>query len=238
MIGIRRSHERGYFDHGWLKTHHTFSFGEYVSPEFHDFRTLRVLNEDRVAPGAEFGRHGHRDMEIVTCVLAGELQHHDSLGNGSIIRPGEFQRMTAGSGVQHSEGNPSPNLPAHFYQIWLFPDQRGLTPEYEQRAFDRTETSDRWRTVASPDGRDQSLRIHQNAVLLRSHLSVGRQLALPLQPDRAGWLQVMQGTATLRDSSDQVIAELQTGDGVLMTDERAISVTATTDADLLFFDLP
>src|SRR6202166_2979295 len=163
MIRVRNAGERGHFDHGWLDTYHTFSFGDYHDSAHMGFRILRVINDDRVQPGQGFGMHGHRDMEIVTYVLDGALEHKDSMGNGSIIRAGELQRMTAGTGIRHSEFNPSATEPVHLYQIWLLPERRGLSPRYEQRAFDEHERKGRLRVVASPDGRDDSLRIHQDA---------------------------------------------------------------------------
>ncbi len=153
MVAIRRAHQRGHFNHGWLDTYHTFSFGDYYDPAHTQVRSLRVMNEDRVAPGQGFGMHGHRDMEIVTYVLSGALEHRDSLGNGSVLRPGELQRMTAGTGIRHSEFNPSPDEPVHLYQIWLLPERPGLTPGYEQKAFPAEGRQNRWQLVASPDGR-------------------------------------------------------------------------------------
>src|SRR3954468_4378211 len=165
MFIIRKSADRGHFDHGWLDTYHTFSFADYYDPANMGFRSLRVMNEDRVAPGGGFGMHGHRDMEIVTCVLSGALEHKDSLGHGEVLRPGEFQHRTAGRGIRHSEFNPSASEPVHLYQIWLLPERAGLTPSYEQKAFAESEKRDRWRLVASPDGGDGSLTIRQDARL-------------------------------------------------------------------------
>src|SRR5437588_5913412 len=165
MIRIRKASERGHFDHGWLDTYHTFSFGDYYDPAHMGFRALRVINDDRVQPGQGFGMHGHRDMEIITYVLEGTLEHRDSLGNGEVLRPGELQHMTAGTGVRHSEFNPSETEAVHLYQIWLLPDRRSLPPGYEQTAFPAAERQGRLRVVASPDGRDGSLRIHQDATL-------------------------------------------------------------------------
>src|SRR5213075_3397835 len=162
MMKIRRSAERGHFDHGWLNTYHTFSFADYYDEAFMGFRTLRVINEDRVRGGNGFGTHGHRDMEIVSYVLEGELEHRDSMGNGSIIRPGDVQRMTAGTGVRHSEANPTPDAPVHFLQIWILPERPGLPPGYEQRAFPASERQGRLRLVASRDGREGSVTIHQD----------------------------------------------------------------------------
>src|SRR3989442_11355181 len=170
MITIRKAEDRGHFDFGWLDTYHTFSFGEYYDPEFMGFRSLRVINEDRVAPRNGFPTHGHRDMEIITYVLEGELEHRDSMGNGSVIRPGEVQRMTAGTGVTHSEYNPSPGEAVHFLQIWILPERQGLPPSYEQRVFAAAELQGRLRLVASRDRRDGALTVHQDARLLAAPL--------------------------------------------------------------------
>src|SRR5947208_2815335 len=171
MFHLRQAAERGHFNHGWLDTYHTFSFGDYYDPTHMGFRALRVINEDRVAPGQGFGMHGHRDMEIVTIVLEGALEHRDSLGNGEVLRPGELQRMSAGTGIRHSEFNPSPTEPVHLYQIWLWPRAQGLTPSYEQKPFDSKQKRDRLQLVAAPDGRDGSLTIHQDAELYLGALS-------------------------------------------------------------------
>src|SRR5262245_15196351 len=170
MLTIRLRNQRGHFDHGWLNTYHTFSFADYFDPAHHNFRALRVINEDRVAPGQGFGMHGHRDMEIVTIVLSGALEHRDSLGNGEVLRPGELQRMTAGTGIRHSEFNPSDKEPVHLYQIWLLPERAGLKPGYEQKPFDPVEKHNRLRLVASPDAADGSLTIHQDARLYLADL--------------------------------------------------------------------
>src|SRR5262245_30391638 len=170
MLSIRKSADRGHFNHGWLDTYHTFSFGDYYDPEQMGFRALRVINEDRVAPGTGFGMHGHHDMEIVTIVLSGALEHKDSLGNGEVLRPGEFQRMTAGRGIRHSEFNPSATEPVHLYQIWLLPRQPRLPPSYEQKPFDPAARSGRWQLVASRDGADGSLTIQQDARIYLANL--------------------------------------------------------------------
>src|SRR5437588_1646080 len=170
MFSIRKSSDRGHFDHGWLNTYHTFSFADYYDPAQMGFRSLRVINEDRVAPGMGFGMHGHRDMEIVTYVLAGALEHKDSMGNGAVLRPGELQRMSAGTGIRHSEFNPSTAEPVHLYQIWLVPSDKGLTPSYEQKSFPEADKHNRLRRVASPDGLDGALTIHQNAELYLASL--------------------------------------------------------------------
>jgi redox-sensitive bicupin YhaK (pirin superfamily) len=231
MIRIRKSHERGHADHGWLDTYHTFSFADYFDPAHMGFRALRVLNEDRVQPAQGFGTHGHRDMEIVTLVLEGALAHKDSLGNGSVLRPGELQRMTAGTGVRHSEFNPSDREHVHFYQVWLLPARAGLPPGYEQRAFGDDEKRGRWRLVASPDGRDGSLTIHQDANLYLSVLDDGQQLTHELKPGRHSWLQVLRGSVELNGRP------LSAGDGAAVSDEPALTVKAAGPSEVLLFDL-
>ena len=231
MIQIRKSGERGHFHHGWLDTFHTFSFSEYHDPRHMGFRTLRVMNEDRVAPGEGFGMHGHRDMEILTCVLSGALEHKDSLGNGEILRPGEFQRMSAGSGIRHSEFNPSSTEPVHLYQIWILPERRGLTPSYEQKRFDDIPTSGAWRVVASDDARDGSLKISQDARVYRATLPAGGSSTYEIPPQRHAWLQVMSGRVTLGGQT------LTAGDGAALSDEQKVELTAAETADLLLFDL-
>lgn len=231
MIQVRKAQDRGHFDHGWLDTYHTFSFGDYSDPAHHHFRTLRVMNEDRVAPGQGFGMHPHRDMEIVTYVLSGALEHRDSMGNGEVLRPGELQRMTAGTGVLHSEFNPSETEPVHLYQIWLFPERKGLEPSYEQRAFPDEEKHNRWRVVASRDGREGSLTIHQDAELRLAALDAGRSLEYALPAGRHAWLQVLRGAVTLNGE------ELHAGDGAAVSDEAQLTLTAAVDTEVLLFDL-
>ncbi|HEY8503025.1 MAG TPA: pirin family protein [Gemmataceae bacterium] len=231
MIQVRRSAERGHFNHGWLDTFHTFSFAGYYDPDHMGFRALRVINEDRVRPGAGFGTHGHRDMEIVTYVLEGALQHRDSMGNGSVLRPGEFQRMSAGTGVEHSEFNPSDSEPVHLYQIWLLPDRRGHEPSYEQKDFPEAEKQDRLRLVASPDGRDSSLTIHQDAFVYLTRLGDGREVAHALGPGRHAWLQVLRGGAGLNGQP------LEAGDGAAVSGEAGITLRGRGDAELMLFDL-
>lgn len=230
MITLRLSAERGHLNHGWLDTYHTFSFSEYRDPHHMHFRALRVINEDRVAAGQGFGEHPHRDMEILTCILSGELQHRDSMGNGSIIRAGEWQRMSAGSGITHSEFNPSSDQSVHLLQIWLFPDEKSLTPEYEQRDFSQS-PANVWTVVASPDGQDSSLRIHQDARLLQAKLTPGAQLTYDLPPGRYGWLQVMRGTLDANGHA------LSAGDAAAYRDEPQVALQASTDAEVLLFDL-
>lgn len=231
MLQIRPAHQRGHFDHGWLDTNHTFSFADYYDPAQTGFRSLRVINEDRVAPGQGFGMHGHRDMEIVTIVLSGALEHRDSLGNGEVLRPGELQRMSAGTGIRHSEFNPSPAESVHLYQIWLLPGQKGLTPSYEQKAFPDDEKRNRLRLVASPDGRDGSLTIYQDAELYLASLAEGAGVTHSLRSGRGAWLQVLAGNVIVNDRP------LAAGDGVAVSDEAALSVKAAPDAEVLLFDL-
>src|SRR5581483_6022908 len=197
MITIRKSGDRGHAEHGWLDSRHTFSFADYYDQDQMGFRTLRVINEDRVRPGEGFGTHPHRDMEIVSYVLEGALEHKDSLGTSSVIRPGEVQRMTAGSGVLHSEYNPSQKEPVHFLQIWILPEKKGLRPGYEQKAFPDDQRSNRLRLVASRDGRDGSLTIHQDVDLYSTLLEKGKAVSHALQPGRHAWIQVTRGGLTL-----------------------------------------
>ena len=228
MIQIRKAVDRGHFDHGWLDTYHTFSFADYYDPEFMGFRALRVINEDRVQPGRGFGTHSHRDMEIVTYVLEGELQHRDSMGTGSIIRPGEVQRMSAGTGVLHSEVNPSRDRSVHLLQIWLLPDRRGLKPEYEQKTFPAEERADRLRLVASHDGSDGSLTIHQDAKILAG--TIRDSVQYDLQPGRYAWLQVARGGLDLNGQT------LNAGDGAAIENEPTLTLRGK-DAEVLLFDL-
>src|SRR5512142_137155 len=197
MITVRRSGERGHFDHGWLDTRHTFSFAAYHDPAHMGFRSLRVINEDRVRPGEGFGRHGHRDMEILSYVLSGVLAHRDSSGGGGELRPGEVQRMSAGTGIRHSEFNGSDREPVHFLQIWLLPDRPGHRPSYEQRAFPEAERRGVLRLVASPDGAEGSTVIHQDARVFATLLGPGRTLEHPLAPGRHAWVQVARGAVQL-----------------------------------------
>jgi redox-sensitive bicupin YhaK (pirin superfamily) len=230
MIRVRKA-ERGHFDHGWLDTQHTFSFGDYYDPAHLGFRSLRVINDDQVQPGQGFGMHGHRDMEIVTYVLDGALEHRDSLGNGSIIKAGELQRMTAGTGVRHSEFNPSDTEWVHLYQIWLLPQRKGLEPSYEQMAVGEEDRRGRFRLVASPDGVDGSLTIHQDARLYLASLSPGEAVAHEIEPGRAAWVQVLRGSMNVLGH------DLAAGDGVAVTEESAVSVQATVPSEVLLFDL-
>jgi redox-sensitive bicupin YhaK (pirin superfamily) len=231
MIRIRRSHERGYADHGWLKTFHTFSFATYQDPQHVRFRALRVMNEDEIAPGEGFGTHPHHDMEIVTYVLSGALEHRDSMGNGEILRPGEFQRMTAGTGIEHSEFNPSATEPVHLYQIWLFPERKSIEPSYEQKAFPIAERANRLQLVASRHGDGGSLVIHQDARIFLANLSPGSSVTHTIDPGRHAWLQVLRGRVTV----DGVV--LEAGDGAAASDEPSLALTADEAAEVMLFDL-
>jgi quercetin 2,3-dioxygenase len=231
MIRVRKAGERGHFDHGWLNTYHTFSFGDYYDPVHLGFRSLRVINDDRVQPGQGFGMHGHRDMEIVTYVLDGALQHKDSLGNGSIIRAGELQRMTAGTGVRHSEFNPSDKEAVHLYQIWLLPERKGLKPSYEELALGKDQKRGQFRLVASPNGADGSMTIHQDARLYLGSLLPGQAVAHSIESGRAAWIQVLRGNVNSLGN------DLSAGDGVAITDENTVAVRAVALSDVLLFDL-
>jgi redox-sensitive bicupin YhaK (pirin superfamily) len=231
MITVRRSAERGHFDHGWLDTYHTFSFSRYYDPRHMGFRALRVINEDHIRPGRGFGTHPHEDMEIITYVLEGGLAHRDSLGTGSVIRPGELQRMTAGTGITHSEFNASETNPVHLYQIWILPEREGLEPSYEQRAFPRADRADRLQLVASPDGAEDSLIIRQDVRLYLASLGDGREVFHELAPRRHAWLQVLRGRVVLDGSS------LDAGDGAAISGEPSLAVRADGAAEVMLFDL-
>ena len=231
MIRVRRSGERGQFDHGWLDTRHTFSFAGYYDPAQMGFRALRVINEDRIRPGQGFGTHGHRDMEIVTYVLEGALAHRDSLGTGSVLRAGELQRMTAGTGITHSEFNASATEPVHLYQIWLRPEREGLEPSYEQRAIPGSETRGRLRLVAAPDGRDGALVIRQDARLYLASLEAGQEVEHGLRPGRHAWVQVLRGGLDLDGQA------LSAGDGAAISDATGLAIRAAGPAEVLLFDL-
>jgi len=231
MLAIRRSHERGHANHGWLDTHYTFSFSDYYDPEHVHFRTLRVINDDRVAGGGGFPMHPHRDMEIVTYVLEGGLEHRDSMGNGSVIRPGDVQRMSAGTGVTHSEFNASKTEPVHLLQIWMFPERKGIKPSYEQKAFSEADKRSRLRLVASPDGRDGSVTIHQDNEMYATVLRKGETVRHELKPERHAWVQVARGSVKLNGQ------ELAEGDGAAISEEKAIELAGVKDAELLLFDL-
>lgn len=231
MITLRRSGDRGHFDHGWLKTWHTFSFADYRDPRHMHFRTLRVINEDIVQPGMGFGTHPHRDMEIITYVLEGELEHRDSMGNGSIIRPGEVQYMSAGSGVTHSEFNPSKTDPVHLMQIWIFPSAKGLPPRYEQRQFPPLSNTGRMTLLASGDGREGSIEIRQDARLAAAALRAGETARYEIDAGRSGWLQVLRGELALNGET------LSAGDGAAIEDVTTIDLAAKRESQVLLFDL-
>jgi hypothetical protein len=231
MTEIRRSHERGYADHGWLKSYHTFSFADYFDPRHVEFGALRVINEDRVEAGAGFGTHGHRDMEIISYVLEGELAHKDSMGNGSVIRPGDVQRMSAGSGVRHSEFNNSSAEQVHFLQIWIQPDRPGLEPSYEETHFSAEEKRGRLRLIASADGADGSVTIHQDARLYAGLFDGGERATLTVPDNRRIYVHVARGTIT---ANGEVLA---TGDALKLTDASALKLSDGADAEVLVFDL-
>lgn len=231
MIEIRNGSDRGHFDHGWLNTYHTFSFGDYQDPKHMGFRSLRVMNEDRVQPGQGFGTHAHRDMEIISYVLEGALEHKDNIGNGSILKAGEFQSMTAGTGVQHSEFNPSRTDVVHFYQIWIIPERRGLEPSYEQRQFNDREKHGQLKLVASRDGRSGSLTLHQDVAVYLCSLDAGEQVTHGLGPGRHAWAQLLRGTA-------QVNAHpLAAGDGAAISEETVLVLQAKEASEWMLFDL-
>ncbi|BDG03062.1 pirin family protein [Anaeromyxobacter oryzae] len=233
MITIRKADERGHFDHGWLDTRHTFSFADYHDDAHMGFRALRVINEDRVTPGEGFGRHGHRDMEILSYVLSGALAHQDSTGGGGVLRPGEVQRMSAGTGVMHSEFNGSKEEPVHFLQIWLLPDRAGHAPSYEQKAYPEAERRGRLRLVASPDGAEGSTTIHQDARVYATLLAPGEAVTLPLARGRHAWVQVARGEVDLNGRL------LRAGDGAALSDEPAVGLGGKGSgvAEVLVFDL-
>jgi redox-sensitive bicupin YhaK (pirin superfamily) len=233
MITIRPAQERGHFDHGWLQTSHTFSFADYFDPKHTQFRALRVINEDFVQPGYGFGTHPHRDMEIVTYVLEGGLAHKDSMGNGSTIRPGDVQRMSAGSGVLHSEYNHSKDELVHLLQIWILPEKKNLAPSYEQKTYSDDDKRNRLRLVASRDGRDGSVTIHQDASIYGSVLENGQSVRHELAPGRHAWIQVARGSVTVNGKT------LQHGDGAAVTDEPSVELTGAgpQPAEILLFDL-
>ncbi len=232
MITLRRSQERGYADHGWLQSFHSFSFAGYYDPAHMGFGPLRVINEDRVAPGTGFGTHGHRDMEIISYVLDGELAHKDSMGHGSVIRPGDVQRMSAGSGVRHSEYNHARDRTTHFLQIWIEPNVTGIAPSYEEKRFTDADKHGRLRLIASPDGADGSVRIHQDARLYVSRLGAGQTLAAELPAGRLGYLHLVRGAVTVNGQ------RLDGGDAAKIRDEKRLAISAEGDAELMLFDLP
>jgi redox-sensitive bicupin YhaK (pirin superfamily) len=231
MITIRKSNERGHFDHGWLNTYHTFSFDQYYDQRYMGFRNLRVINEDFVAPGRGFPKHGHRDMEIITYILAGALKHEDSMGNGSVIRPGDVQRMSAGTGVRHSEQNASLAERVHLLQIWILPHTIELEPSYEQKAFSEDERRGQLRLIASEDGRDGSVTVHQDVSLFASILEAEQEVTREMDPLRYAWIQVARGAITVNGE------KAQQGDGVMVGGESSLTINAQDPAEILLFDL-
>ena len=231
MFEIIQSETRGAADHGWLRAKHTFSFADYYNPERVEFGSLRVINEDRIAPGMGFGTHPHRDMEIITYVIDGAIEHKDSMGNGTIITPGEVQRMTAGTGVQHSEFNHSHDEELHLLQIWIYPEKKGLQPGYEQTRFTREDKLNRLRLVGSRDGRDGSVTIHQDVNLYASVLEAGKETVLDLDSDRKAFVQLVRGDIEVNGRP------LAAGDGAQIEGERKLSISATSEAELLLFDM-
>jgi len=231
MIQIRKSEERGHANHGWLNTRFTFSFADYYDTKNVHFRTLRVMNDDRVAGGGGFPMHPHRDMEIVTYVLEGALEHRDSMGNGSVIKPGDIQYMSAGTGVTHSEFNASETDPVHLYQIWMFPEQQGLKPTYGQKNFSEAEKRGKLRLVVSPDGRDGSIKIRQDNDLYATVLGAGETVKHELKPERHAYVQVARGSVTLNGT------KLEEGDGAAISNEKTVELTGADKAEVLLFDL-
>lgn len=231
MITVRPSQARGHANFGWLDSHHSFSFGSYYDPEHMGFRALRVINEDRVAPGRGFDTHPHRDMEIISYVLSGSLAHRDSLGNTATIGANEVQRITAGTGIAHSEFNPSSTDPVHFLQIWIVPEARGLTPSYDEKAFPAEMRQGQWRLLASRNADSDAVTINQDVDLYAALIAAGEQLSFSLRPDRHAWLQVTQGKVSLNGIS------LEAGDGAAISEEQRLEVQAAADAEVLLFDL-
>ncbi len=245
MLTIRKANDRGHANHGWLDTYHTFSFASYQDPEHVRFRSLRVMNEDWVAPGKGFGTHPHRDMEIVTYVLQGALEHRDSMGNGEILRPGEFQRMTAGSGITHSEFNPSDDEPVHLYQIWLTPQALGLEPSYEQKRFDESQRDGRLQLVASPTGTGGSLTIHQDVEIYLANLQSGAQVDYQVRSGRGVWIQVLRGELRIADGTGADTADtpaVMAGDGVAIEAHEVeggptLQLQTDSQAEIMLFDM-
>jgi len=231
MITRRPANARGHKNHGWLNAYHTFSFSSYYDPQHMQFRALRVMNEDRVAPGKGFGTHPHDNMEIVTYVLEGALEHRDSMGNGEVLRPGEFQRMSAGTGITHSEFNPAAEEPVHLYQIWLLPDRQGIEPSYEQKRFPEEERHNQLRLVASRDAAEGSLLIHTDARVYLGTIDEGHTVQQSLAAGRYGWLQVLRGSVTLNGQP------LETSDGAAISAETLLTIAATANAEVMLFDL-
>jgi hypothetical protein len=231
MITVRRANERGHAAHGWLDSYHTFSFANYQDPNFMGFRSLRVINEDRVIPGAGFGTHGHKDMEIITYVLEGAVEHKDSIGNGSIIQPGEVQKMSAGTGILHSEYNPSDTEAVHLLQIWIIPDKKGIKPSYEQQKFNLEASSGKLQLIAAPEGKNGAVTLQQDVNLYAGMLQEGDRISYHLPKNRHAWLQVARGKVSLNGTS------LDAGDGVAISNESDLNLIAENNAEVLLFDL-
>jgi redox-sensitive bicupin YhaK (pirin superfamily) len=231
MLQIRRAEERGHAEHGWLSSRHTFSFADYYDPKHMGFGPLRVVNEDRVQPGKGFGTHSHRDMDIISYVLEGALEHKDSLGTGSVIRPGDVQRMSAGTGVRHSEFNHSSAELVHFLQIWIIPQHQGAAPSYEEKTFSDQEKRGRLRLIGSPDGRDGSVTIDQDVMLFAALLEDGEEVVHALRQGRGAWLQVARGSVTLNEQP------LDSGDGAAVSGEDRLTIRGTSNAEVLLFDM-
>jgi hypothetical protein len=231
MISFRDREARGRTRTGWLDSKHSFSFGDYRDPAQLGFRALRVINDDRVIPGAGFPRHGHRDMDIISYVLEGSLQHKDSIGNGTVIKPGEIQRMSAGTGIEHSEFNPSQTEPVHFLQIWIIPEKRGIAPSHEQKPVPLAERRGKLRLVAAPDAPDGAVTLHQDARIYVANLAAGERVAHDIAPGRGIWIQVARGIIGLNGT------EMREGDGAALEDEKSAAIDAETDSEILLFDL-
>jgi len=231
MITLRKSEDRGHFSHGWLDTYHTFSFDQYYDPAHMHWRSLRVINEDRVQPGQGFPTHSHRDMEIITYIISGALEHRDSMGNGSVIRPGDVQRMSAGTGVSHSEFNPSDTEPVHLLQIWILPERDGLPPSYEEKHFSEEDRRGRLRLIAANEGGEGVVEIHQDARIYAAVLAAGQTVRRALDPNRYFWLQLARGTISLNG------IEMEQGDGAAIRRESELTITARDQVEALLFDL-
>lgn len=232
MVNIRPSASRGYVHHGWLESYHSFSFAGYYDPAHMGFSVLRVINDDKVAPANGFGMHGHQDMEIITYMLAGELRHQDSMGNGSVIRAGDVQRMTAGTGVRHSEMNASTQSTAHLLQIWIIPETNGLPPGYEEKTIPLAEKQNQWRLIASRDARNHSLLVHQDLSLYTTVLEAGKQLPLNVEGDRYAYMHVARGSVKVNGQS------LQEGDALMIDATASLVLDAVVESEVLWFDLP
>jgi len=231
MIGVRKANERGHFDFGWLNTYHSFSFGEYFDPANMGFRTLRVINEDLVQPGQGFGTHGHRDMEIVTYILRGGLEHKDSMGNGGVIYPGEVQRMSAGTGIMHSEFNHAEDETVHFLQIWILPEKKGIEPSYEQTYFPEAERKNKLRLIASRNGSDGSVTINQDAKIYAALLDEGTEVMHKIETNRHAWIQIARGSVEING------VRLNKGDGAAVSDETELKIVGKEPSEVLLFDL-